>query len=73
VYHPGKPVEFGAWGQPRSLPGLPDEMNFKGSSFAAARVTALAARLLEKQPEQGTDWVRLALKEVAKEENTHGK
>ena len=72
VHKPGKQVEFGARGHPRSLPGLPDEMNFKGSSFAAARVTALAARLLEKQPEQGTEWVRQALKQVAKEEITHG-
>ena len=72
VYHPGKQVEFGAWGQPRSLPGLPEEMNFKGSSFAAARVTALAARMLEEHPQQGTEWVRQALKTMAEEENTHG-
>jgi hypothetical protein len=72
VYHPGKQVEFGAWGRPRPLPGLPEEMNFKGSSFAAARVTALAARMLEENPQQGTEWVRQALKKVAKEENTHG-
>jgi hypothetical protein len=72
VYHPGKQVEFGAWGRPRPLPGLPQEMNFKGSSFAAARVTAMAAQMLEQQPQQGTEWVRMALKRVAKEENTHG-
>jgi subtilisin family serine protease len=72
VSHPGKQVEFGAWGQPRSLPGLPEEMNFKGSSFAAARVTALAARMLEEHPQQGTEWVRQTLKTMAKEENTHG-
>ena len=72
VYHPGKQVEFGAWGSPRSLRGLPEEMNFKGSSFAAARVTALAARMLEEHPQQGTEWVRQTLKTMAKEENTHG-
>jgi len=72
VYHPGKPVEFGAWGRPRPLPGLPEEMNFKGSSFAAARVTALAARMLEEHPQQGTDWVRQTLKTIAEEENAHG-
>jgi hypothetical protein len=72
VWHPGKQVEFGACGRPRPLPGLPEEMNFKGSSFAAARVTALAARMLEEHPEQGTEWVRQTLKTMAKEENTHG-
>ena len=74
IHHPGKPVEFGAWGRPRPLPGLPAEMNFQGSSFAAARVTALAARMLEQHPHQGTDWVREALKRMAaeKEEITHG-
>jgi hypothetical protein len=72
VYHPGKQVEFGAWGQPRPLPGLPEEMNFRGSSFAAARVTALAARLLEEHPQQGTEWVRQTLKSMAEEENPHG-
>ena len=72
VCHPGKAVEFGAWGRPRPLPGLPEEMNFQGSSFAAARVTALAARMLEEHPQQGTEWVRQTLKTMAKEENTHG-
>jgi len=72
VYHPGKAVEFGAWGRPRPLPGLPEEMNFQGSSFAAARVTALAARMLEGHPQQGTEWVRQTLKAMAEEENTHG-
>jgi len=73
AYHPGKPVEFGAWGRPRPLPGLPEEMNFQGSSFAAARVTGLAAGLLAENPEQGVGWVRKELKNMAKEENTHGK
>jgi hypothetical protein len=72
VCHPGKQVEFGACGHPRPLPGLPEEMNFKGSSFAAARVTALAARMLEEHPQQGTEWVRQTLKTMAQEENTHG-
>jgi len=72
VYHSGKQVEFGAWGQPRPLPGLPEEMNFKGSSFAAARVTGLAARMLEEHPHQGTEWVRQTLKTMAEEENAHG-
>jgi hypothetical protein len=72
VHHPGRAVEFGAWGRPRPLPGFPEEMNFQGSSFAAARVTALAARMLEEHPQQGTEWVRQTLKTMAKEGNTHG-
>lgn len=65
VYHCGMPVEFGAYGRPRPLPGLPEEKNFLGASFAAARVTALAARLLESNPRAGAGWVRERLKEQA--------
>jgi len=65
VYYPGMPVEFGAYGRPRPLPGLPENRNFCGSSFAAARVTALAARLLDKNPRAGVRWVRERLKEQA--------
>ncbi len=50
IHHPGHAIEFGAHGYPRSLPGIPREMNFSGSSFAAAHVTARAAQLLEKHP-----------------------
>jgi hypothetical protein len=72
TFHPGKAVEFGACGRPRPLPGLPQEMNFQGSSFAAARVTALAARKLEQNPEVGTEWIKQTLKTLAEEENSHG-
>jgi hypothetical protein len=72
VHHPGKTVEFGACGRPRPLPGVPEEKNFRGSSFAAARVTGMAARMLEENPMQGTRWVRQALKRMAEEENTYG-
>lgn len=65
VYHPGMPVEFCAYGRPRPLPGLPEERNFFGASFAAARVTALAARLLERHPRAGVGWVRERLREQA--------
>jgi len=51
VYHPNNPIDFGAHGYPRPLPGLPREMNFSGNSFAAAHVTAKAAQLLEKDPD----------------------
>jgi hypothetical protein len=63
IYYSDTPIEFGAYGLPRPLPGLPQEMNFRGHSFAAARVTARAARLLERNPGGGVDWVR---KEMAK-------
>ena len=46
VYHPDAPVEFGAWGHPRPLPGLNQQHNFCGSSFAAAHVSARVAQLL---------------------------
>lgn len=50
IHHPNCPIEFGACGYPRPLPGLPRELNFRGHSFAAAHITAGAARILEKHP-----------------------
>lgn len=64
IVHPGKAVEFGAFGRPRSLPGLPQERNLKGNSFAAARVTALAAAYLCKHPSAGSASVRDMLKRM---------
>lgn len=58
LYHPDNAVEFGASGLARPLPGVPPDLNFRGSSFAAARVTARAALLLESNPAAGPDWVR---------------
>ncbi len=58
VYHPDKAVEFGAYGRPRQLPGQPHELNFSGNSFAAAHVTAMAARILTDSPRAGPDEVR---------------
>lgn len=60
-YHPGRPIAFGAHGWPRALPGLPQERNFRGHSFAAAHVTAEVARLLAGNPSAGPDWVRQQL------------
>ncbi|HSM73518.1 MAG TPA: hypothetical protein VK852_02750, partial [Desulfobacterales bacterium] len=57
----GRPIPFGAHGWPRPLPGLPQERNFRGHSFAAARVTAEVARLLAQNPGGGPDWVRQQL------------
>lgn len=62
VHHPGAPVEFGACGWPRALPGLPRDRNFHGHSFAAAHVTARAAKLLEEHPDRGTPWIRDVLR-----------
>ncbi len=50
IHHPQNPIDFGAHGQPRPLPGLPQEQNFRGSSFAAAHVTARIAEILKKDP-----------------------
>ena len=55
VYHPEGPIEFGACGFPRPLPGLPRKLNFRGHSFAAAHVTARIARILEKRIKGGRD------------------
>ncbi len=68
VYHPGNTIEFGAYGQPRALPGMPQELNFRGSSFAAAHVTGMAARLLKQNPAGGLKWVTEGLIEKAKED-----
>ncbi len=58
VHHPEGPIEFGACGLPRPLPGLPQELNFRGHSFAAAHITAKVARMLEKNPDAETLWVK---------------
>ena len=64
IYHPGKPVEFGAYGRPRLIPGLPQEQNLRGNSFAAARVTALASAYLCEHPSAGSVSVRDMLKRM---------
>lgn len=51
VFHSGCPVAFGAHGFPRPIPGLPQEKNFQGHSFAAAHVTAHAAALMKQYPD----------------------
>ncbi len=50
VFHPGSKIEFGAHGQPRAIPGMPQEQNFRGNSFAVAHVTARAAQLMKHHP-----------------------
>jgi len=68
IYYPEKKVEFGAYGRPRALPGIPQELNFGGSSFAAAHVTAMAADILADNPMAGIGWVKEMLRKKAKEE-----
>ncbi len=61
IYHPQKPVEFGAHGWPRPIPGIPPEVNFRGHSFAAAHLTAKAAQLVKAGPVINTDSLKEAL------------
>ena len=65
VHHPGALVNFGAHGQPRPIPGLPQARNFRGSSFAAAHVTGRVAAFLEDHPDAGFEMVMAALREMA--------
>jgi subtilisin family serine protease len=62
-YRPGAPCECIASPWPRSLPGLPRERNFRGNSFATARVSGAIACLLEASP--GLDLC--ALREILRE------
>jgi subtilisin family serine protease len=66
IYYSDAPIEFGAYGFPRPLPGMPKEANFRGHSFAAAHITARAAQLLEKNPSGGVAWVREELAQRAR-------
>ena len=68
IYYPDSKVEFGAYGRPRALPGIPQELNFGGSSFAAAHVTAMAANILEDNPAAGVVWVKKMLRKKANKE-----
>lgn len=58
VFNPEKTVEFGAYGRPICLSGQRPEDNFSGSSFAAARVSAMAARILCENPRAGPEEVK---------------
>lgn len=66
IHHPGNPVEFGAHGSPRPIPGRPQELNFRGSSFAAARVTARITQLLASDATINCQQARSALANVAR-------
>jgi subtilisin len=58
TFNPYKKIPFGAHGYPRTLPGRPNEDNFSGSSFAAAHVSAMAARILLDFPRAGIEEVK---------------
>jgi len=49
-YIPNDPIPFRAHPQPRPLPGLPQERNFRGHSFASAHVSALLALQAQQRP-----------------------
>jgi subtilase family protein len=54
----GAALECRAAGWPRALPGLPRARNFKGHSFAAARVSGVVACILEARPDADLAAVR---------------
>jgi hypothetical protein len=59
---PGAPIPLAACGRPREVERADLPRNFRGSSFAAARVSALAARLLGNRPGMNAKSVLEALK-----------
>ncbi len=63
LYRPDNPCECLASPFPRSLPGLPRERNFRGNSFAAARVSGAIACLLKEFPDADLDTLREILRE----------
>ena len=62
TYHPNSPIEFGAHGRPRAIPGLPQELNFSGSSFAAAHMTGNIALKLHNKPDVNVKNIRYFLR-----------
>jgi hypothetical protein len=62
-YSPKETWECRASGWPRDLPGIPRERNFRGNSFAAARVSGAVACLLEERPGATLEGVRRMLEE----------
>lgn len=66
VHHPDTPIQFGAWGQPRPLPGLDQRRNFHGSSFAVAHVSVRVAQLLADDEHADSAEVMRALVRIAK-------
>jgi subtilisin family serine protease len=65
IHYSDHAVEFGTYGRPRAIPGMPQELNFAGSSFAAAHVSGMAADILEQNPMAGVAWVKEMLQKKA--------
>ena len=65
VFDPNHPIEFGAWGHPRPLPGLDQRHNFCGSSFAAAHVAAMIGQQLTTDRHADWDLIRETLAQKA--------
>lgn len=61
IYYADSPIEIGACGYPRPLPGRPVHLNYRGSSFAAARLTGEIANLLQEHPEAEISQIRTRL------------
>ncbi len=66
VFHPDERIEFGAHGWPRAIPGMPQEQNFRGNSFAVAHVTAKVAQLVKEHPNKDLFWIKEQLAKAAK-------
>ncbi len=52
------PIPFRAHSQPRPLPGLPQERNFQGHSFASAHVSARLALFAQTRPQLSPEEAR---------------
>lgn len=72
-YCGGETFEFRAHPWPRPLPRLPQHLNFRGHSFAAAHITALVARIVELAPRASCAEVRSILVDHAATLAPHGK
>jgi len=64
----GSGVVFYASGYPRPLPGLPQERNLNGISFAVANMTGFVARAREAVPDASSETIRQLLLEDAVQE-----
>jgi hypothetical protein len=54
-YTSADPISFRAHSQPRPLPGLAQERNFRGHSFASAHVSAVLALLAHTRPQLSSE------------------
>lgn len=68
VYSSGAGAQLLASGHPRSVDGVPPSANFYGASFAAPRVTALAALLFEAHPDLSAEGYRRLMMDMAQEQ-----